>query len=299
MTDSPALARFLEATKHILTFVEPGTAPPVRANPFARQVGASVPESAELTRILALASREAALPSPETVAAFSALFVRPGASFALWPIQVWALCEMAECGGLFGPISVGEGKTVISYLAPTMLRARRPLLLIPAHLREKTRRDFDELSRSLLGPKPGTYRIESYQRLAMASQADALELYAPDLIVCDEAQSLKNTGSACTRRLKRYLESEDGPGKSARFVALSGTITKRSLMDYVHLLRWALRAGSPIPRHAQDASPWAGAVDEQAAGGSVQVSRRSFHACRHSTGAGSCHSRTCSPTARD
>jgi len=270
--DSPALARFLQATAARVEAVARVEHPPSllhapRVNPFARAVGAAVPDSAELARILALPTRPAELPAPEIVQAFSALFVRPGSAFALWPIQVWALCEMAECGGLFGPISVGEGKTVVSYLAPTMLRAKRPLLLIPAHLREKTRRDFDELSSSLLGPKPGTYRIESYQRLAMASQADALELYAPDLIVCDEAQSLKNTASACTRRLKRYLESEDGPGKSARFVALSGTITKRSLMDYVHLLRWSLRALSPIPRHAQDASPWAGAVDEQAAGG--------------------------------
>lgn len=50
-------------------------------------------------------------------------------------------------GGLFGPIPVGEGKTLISLLAPYLLQAQRPVLLLPAMLVEKTHRERAELSK--------------------------------------------------------------------------------------------------------------------------------------------------------
>jgi hypothetical protein len=52
---------------------------------------------------------------------------------------------------------------------------------------------------------------------------------------------------------------KDHPG--CRFVALSGTMTNRSLLDYAHLIELALKKVSPIPRGYREAMDWAGALD--------------------------------------
>jgi hypothetical protein len=52
---------------------------------------------------------------------------------------------------------------------------------------------------------------------------------------------------------------KDNPG--CRFVALSGTITSRSLNDYSHLIEIALRKSSPLPRGYREVQDWAGALD--------------------------------------
>jgi hypothetical protein len=47
------------------------------------------------------------------------------------------------------------------------------------------------------------------------------------------------------------------------FVGLSGTITKRSLRDYAHIVRWALKDDlSPLPKSFQEMQDWADAIDE-------------------------------------
>ena len=229
-----------------------------------------VPESEELWRIVNLPRRPQVPPggldTPEGRAycvEFSKLFARfpvghPG-FFLFRPVQAWGLSELSEVKGLFAPIPVGEGKTAISYLAPTLVQASRPLLLIPAALREKTRRDFHELSGKVYGPNPATYRIESYQRLSTMASAKLLHDYAPDLIVADECQHLRNPRAAATRRLRRYMD--DNP--RAMFVGLSGTITKRSILDYYLLIGWALRHNSPLPRTWVDCAPWANCIDEK------------------------------------
>jgi hypothetical protein len=47
------------------------------------------------------------------------------------------------------------------------------------------------------------------------------------------------------------------------FCGLSGTITKRSLMDYWHLAYWALRHKMPLPRVPHEAEKWAETLDEK------------------------------------
>jgi len=224
---------------------------------------AEVPDTAELRRIVALPRRAPTLPTREECERFTDLFSRTprGAigRLVLFAIQVQLLRELAEGGGAFGAIPVGEGKTLITYLAPPMVGSRRPLLLIPASLRDKTRREFGEYAKQFYGYAPERYRIESYQRLSIASQSNLLEEYQPDLIVCDECQHLWNPRSAAARRLSRYIEHRP----EVRFVALTGTITKRSILDYMRLLHWSLRERSPVPGAWIDAAPWAGAIDQK------------------------------------
>jgi len=176
---------------------------------------------------------------------------------SLRPVQAATLAALHDLGGAFGAIGVGEGKTLISYLAPSVIGSLRPLLLVPAKLREKTEREFEILAEHWAEPPDIT--IVSYEKLGRVSGADEIENLAPDLIVADEAHRLKNTGAACTRRLVRYLREHP----ECRFLPMSGTITSRSLRDFHHLLLLALgsdRAPLPVPK--DEIRLWANAVDE-------------------------------------
>lgn len=173
----------------------------------------------------------------------------------LRPVQAAALVEIGTVGGLFGPLRVGAGKTLISLLAPVVSEAVRPLLLVPAALVDKTRRDEAELSQHF---DLVEIEIVSYEWLGRAQAADALEKLAPDLIIADEVHRLKNPRAAVTRRVRRYMA--DHP--ETKFVAMSGTVTKRSLKDYAHLLKWT-HDDPPIPQNYRDLELWADALDER------------------------------------
>lgn len=180
---------------------------------------------------------------------------------ALRPIQAFALDEASRAGGLFAAISVGGGKTLTSWLLPTVFDARRPLLLLPAKLVEKTRIEFGKLAKDWVSP-PRPYRIESYTQLTLAKSAQLIEEYQPDLIVCDEAHKLRNAHSSTAKRIGRYIRSSRKAGKTIYFAALTGTILRKSLRDFSHILEWCLGTGAPIPLHYLDLEEWADALDE-------------------------------------
>ena len=173
-------------------------------------------------------------------------------------VQARALYELMAEGGLFGPLGVGTGKTIISLLAAVVADAQRPLLLLPASLLQKTEDERRELMRDW---KVSTStRLMSYQMLGRENAAKALDLYMPDLIIADEVHKLKNRKAAVTRRVARYMA--DNP--ETKFVALSGTVIKNSLRDFAHILRWCLGAeNSPVPQTEGELEEWADALDEK------------------------------------
>ena len=177
-------------------------------------------------------------------------------TMSLRPVQATALAEIGMRGGLFGIIRVGAGKTIISLLSASVAEAKRPVLLIPAKLVEKTQRDMEALSRHWQIQKT---RIITYEWLGRAQAADALDSYKPDVIVCDEAHKLKNKSAAVTRRVARYMKANP----TTKMIVMSGTITKRSLHDYVHLIRWSLKTEVPLPEGYNDLELWADALDER------------------------------------
>lgn len=183
-------------------------------------------------------------------------FKRPEGTERLRPVQAAALAELHECRGLFGAMRVGAGKTLVTYLAPCVMEAKRPLLLIPKKLEGETQEKFRHLSKHWYGPT--YYRIESYELVSRSSGSDLLDRYRPDLIVMDESHKLKSTRSALTKRIKRYVEANP----ETVIVALTGTITKRSIKDYAHLLKWCLRDRSPVPARWDELDLWAAVLDE-------------------------------------
>jgi hypothetical protein len=226
---------------------------------FAPQLPIVVPLSAELLRVSQMPRRQwSEREAAELAREMTAILKTPSGSMQLRPLQAIALYEIGTEGGLFGPVRVGGGKTLVSLLAPVCAFEERPLLLVPAKLAGKTERDRRELAEHWQLPRH--LRVMTYEWLGRAQAADALEAYLPGMIIGDESHKISNLRAAVTRRLRRF----HGEHPDVKFVLMSGTMTKRSLHDYAHLARWALGPEKMfVPRNYQDLEMWADALDER------------------------------------
>jgi hypothetical protein len=219
---------------------------------FRRQ---GVKQSGELDRILHLPRRdwEAA---PSLHVDLTDWLKTPAGTMMLRPVQAYALTEMHDFSGLLAPIRVGGGKTLISLLAAEVLEAKRPLLLIPAKLKRKTQNEIEALRKHWRFKPP---EIISYEWLGRVQAAEHLDKMQPDLIISDETHKLRNKSAAVTRRVGRYMEAQP----ETKFVAMSGTITKRSLEDYAHIAEWCLGRVAPVPLDWKILREWCDAFDEK------------------------------------
>lgn len=211
-----------------------------------------VRESPDFLRIKHLPRR-----SPTTLGGALDNLLMPGASLVLKPAQALALTELAAMKGLFCPINVGGGKTLICWAAGTVTN-KRVLYLTKASLVKEALREKDKYIALGLRVREDT-EIKSYTFVSRPENARWLEQFAPELIVGDEAHALRSLSAARTKRFCRYLDAHPG----VYFVALSGTITKRSVMDYGHLAHYALRQrdASFLPNEAWITKVWAEALD--------------------------------------
>lgn len=219
---------------------------------------ASVELTDELKRVIALPRRVwqdgYGASIDEMIAVTTGAFARPGGKMKLRAVQAAALCEAHSCGGLVCPMGVGSGKTLLSFLLAHVMDSKRPLLLVPAKLRHKTEREYHELQRDWVLPR---IRIVSYEFLSREQNAHFLNEYEPDLIVGDEGHKLRNPKAAVTRRVARYVRE-----RAPKVVIMSGTFTRRSIMDYWHILRWCLGdVHMPLPCKWEEAVSWSDALD--------------------------------------
>ncbi len=216
----------------------------------------AVRESKDLKRILALPRRITGDDAALTAAMTECLKTHEGTQ-TLRPIQALALHDIGLCRGGLLPVAVGEGKTLISMLAPFVLDSAKPLLLLPATLIDNANRARLALAKHWLVAKH--MRVFSYEMLGRESAANELESYAPDVIIADEAHRLKNLGgAACARRVARYMAKHP----TTAFVPMSGTLIRDSILDFAHLAFWALKESTPLPFAPAELASWAGALDE-------------------------------------
>lgn len=217
-----------------------------------------ITETPELRRIKNLPTRTWSDADANKLASdLTELLKTPQGKWKLRTVQAIALYEMGTYGGLFGPIRVGGGKTLTTLLAPYVLEAKRPILLLPAALIEKTERERRELAKHWRIPV--NLRIMSYEMLGRVQAAETLTFYKPDLIISDESHKLKNKRAGVTRRVARYMREHP----DTKFVALSGTVMKGSIRDFAHILRWCLKDGAPIPKTEGELEEWADSLDEK------------------------------------
>jgi hypothetical protein len=208
------------------------------------------------SRIAAAPRRDWTENAQEIAVAVTTALRTPGGTAALRPVQAVALKEISEQRGLFGSIRVGAGKTLITGLAPVVLGSRRPVLLVPANLICKTIEDFETWRRHF--KIPHNIRLISYSKLGLETYANLLENYQPDLIMADEAHKLRHVRrSAVARRVMRYLHEHP----ECRFIALSGTLSNSSLLDYAHMLICALRTRAPVPLDEHALDEWRSILD--------------------------------------
>jgi hypothetical protein len=170
-----------------------------------------------------------------------------------------SLVEVSENGGGFLGLPVGTGKTLITYLLATVLGSLRPLLIVPgAGLRDKTNHEFAALRRDWREPHTMP-RVVTWQELTTEGAHDFLERrMQPDLIMIDEADEAANADASWVRRIDRYILAHP----ETVVVLLTGTPGRKSIMNYWHLLCWALRERAPVPLTRGEANEWALALDE-------------------------------------
>lgn len=195
---------------------------------------------------------------PNLVQSMTALLRTPDGQQELRETQAKALWDLGTHRRGFFPISVGVGKTLITFLAPRVLEAKRPVLLIPAALVEKTEREWRASAKHWRIAKH--LQFLSYELAGRVSGAQRLELLQPDLIIADEMFRLKNPRAAVTRRVMRYMAHHP----QTVFVPLGGSIFKDSIRDFAHLMQCALGPSSTVPHFAMNLAEWADALDEDA-----------------------------------
>jgi hypothetical protein len=179
-------------------------------------------------------------------------------SMELWPIQAVALFSINQYQGAFLPIGVGQGKALISLLAAQEIECERPVLFVPAQLRDQTLKHVIPEMKKHWNLHPNL-RVIGYSELSLAKNADMLEEIKPDLIIGDEIHSVKNPKSGRTRRLTRYFKAHP----ETKCVAMSGTISSRSIVDWTHIAHWCLRERTPVPLYYNELQLWADCVDEK------------------------------------
>jgi hypothetical protein len=142
----------------------------------------AVEDSDDFRRIKALPIRKG---YPEGLVDFMSKLLRvPGSTATLREVQARALYELAMTKKAFLPIRIGGGKSLVSLLAARVLEAKRPLLIVPAKLVEKTERERKSYGKDWNVAKH--LKIASYELLGRVSGANMIALYNPDLIIVDE-----------------------------------------------------------------------------------------------------------------
>lgn len=222
----------------------------------------------------------------ELAAEVTGLVRLPRGTMVLRTIQAVGLKEAWEQQGFFGPIGVGHGKTLLSLLLAYVLQSQRPLLVLPAKLIQKTRKEWIDLA--CHWPIPNWIRMISYELCGRTQARDEIEMFEPDLIIFDEVQKVKNRKAAVTRRFERYIKARRAREAQAyaaaaaavgadrlapreqwinapqrlRVCAMSGTISSKSIKEYAHIIQWCLPHLSPVPWTWVETENWANALDE-------------------------------------
>lgn len=212
--------------------------------------------------------------------------------YRLWRQQAEALFAFEQANGGFFPLRVGAGKSLIGFLC--LKRAhdasykgkgvKRSLLVVPARgLRKLRDQDVERYRRTIdfdvpvhflagLGPKRrmdlarsglhGVYAT-SYSLMQQPQALQEMMSIKPQIVVADEAHLLANAMRAAGAFRKRFFKllSET----RAMFVAMSGTMSRRTFLDAWPVIKHALGERSPVPLVPGIAQFWAQVIDSQSA----------------------------------
>ena len=194
--------------------------------------------------------------------------------------QAEAILEYEKFGGVFGPIGVGQGKTLITLmiaekawrkghkkiviLLPPEVYSQLVIVDIPdartittlsvpfVYLGGNTEAQRTHKSRS---NKPACYIIP-YSVLSCRDGNSVLTSINPRTVIADEAHRIARPSAARTKRFTIWA----GDAKP-EFIPLSGSITRKSVRDYHHLMVMAIGSNSPLPLSVMVARDWGKTID--------------------------------------
>lgn len=220
--------------------------------------------------------------------------------FRLRDVQIDAIWTYEMLGGLFGPQGVGSGKTlcticsairsitarghyrtciiippqVLDQLALTdILWARERINFegVPFHICSGTWQQRREISRR---SGPGVW-VYAYSSLSTKTGYEELKNIRASCYILDEAHNVSRHQATRSKRFHAILkELEDDKivewvqqmtgstrVQAIELVAVSGTLTKKSIKDYSHLATRALGRMSPTPIHQSSVEFLGNAID--------------------------------------
>lgn len=203
----------------------------------------------------------------------------------LLPMQAIVLHEIALAGGLLAHAAAGSGKTLCWLMSPHVLEVANTLLLVPPTLVEQLVNEYRLLAEHFHMPsivvhqadgQPPLFKegigapwlhVLSYSRLSLPTASDWIDRLSPDAIVADEADAMR-IGSSRMARLLRYVSGKpdmtpEQLGKRARtkFCAGTGSLTDKSINDFLPLAALALKYGSPVPLDPMVGEEWGRCID--------------------------------------
>lgn len=190
-------------------------------------------------------------------------------------VQAWALYEMGLQGGVLGSITVGDGKTLLGLLSPLALKIPPKnivvLLCPPQNVGELideyelAGEHFQLTSLTVHGRHrytrvvPGTpsLHVMPYSILSRPESMAWVAEVKPRAVVADEVDKLRNLQTATTARIARHMDTNP----NTNFCGWTGSLTDKSLEDYGHLAKWALRTSSPLPLDDNVVLDWGRALN--------------------------------------
>lgn len=192
----------------------------------------------------------------------------------LLPDQANGIHQWLQTNRGFWSIGVGGGKTALSQLVASIYHSEHPekkiLLLMPPSVYDQFRLQALPWARKHLAVtvpwfglgghrnkraalsmsgQPGCY-VLPYSMLSTEDSVELLNSVDADLVIADEAQYLKGD-SAKTKRFWAWVNRRKPLG-----VAMSGTLTSRTPMEYFRLIRWCMGEYSPLPTKKVEATDW-------------------------------------------
>jgi len=192
----------------------------------------------EMQRVLGLPQRTATTWEPPRQP------VQPAEPLQLRPVQAEALGEIHAVGAGLISAGVGHGKTLIGILAGAALGVDRTVYLCPPACVEQVEATVQRAAENWVFPP---VFVVPWSRLSMQVGDDWLEAAAGNgtfALVCDEAHVLRSATTGRTQRLLRFRKANV---QRSRVVLMSGTLTRRNLLDLVDVAWVALGKRSPVP----------------------------------------------------
>ena len=229
-------------------------------------------------------------PTPEQVIRASRYYC-PAGTWTLKPDQVKGLIQFHKYRGGFIPLRVGGGKTLVVCLiasdafsefgyerivvhCPPTLVGQLQNKELPKYRKHMSincpwiflsNYSQDLRMRKARSGSKGVY-VLPYSLLQSKYGAEMMEAIRPQLIIGDEIHQVASAkGTARTRRFKEAITKFEPD-----LVGLSGTITKKRILDYHFLAVHSLKERCFLPRTHVQAEAWGKMLDSDAEGVPVE-----------------------------